>query len=415
MPKEQPPESQGSGSFSSKPKTPNIWNRPQLTGDWGGARTAMSKHGIDWQIDFTQFYQGKAAGSGNASPGYSGVADVFLTLDSEKLRLWKGGSFTLHPQFAYGDKSLNPGGVLIVTNTAMMMPVKSGQTAVLTSLFLKQKFGDRYTLTIGKINTIDLAATDPFIGGRGVTSFMNIVFAAPPTGRVPPAILGGIFSIATKPVTWSFWVFDPANQWDKWGQDSHFQNGVSFTVSAAIPAKIHGLTSAHTLSSTFSTKEGVNLADIPQITLPITLPLPPGEIGFKQGTYIFAYTFEQYLKQNPKDSRQGWGLFCKTQLGDKNPGVLWASVMGGVGGTGLFPKRPLDRFGAGYFYYALSPYLTHGLAPLVTLRNEQGGEAFYNFAVTPWLRVTADLQVISPTLAKADTAAVASGRVQLIF
>jgi carbohydrate-selective porin OprB len=158
MAQEQAAESQGSGSSSSsKPETPNIWNRPQLTGDWGGARTAMSKHGIDWQIELTQFYQGKAAGSGNASSGYSGVADVFLTLDSEKLHLWKGGSFTLHPQFGYCDKSLNPGGVLFVTNTAMMMPIKSGQTAVLTNLFLKQKFGDRYTLTIGKINTIAIS------------------------------------------------------------------------------------------------------------------------------------------------------------------------------------------------------------------------------------------------------------------
>ena len=75
----------------------------------------------------------------------------YPAMHSEKLQLWKGGSFTLHPQFGYGDKSLNPGGVLFVTNTAMMMPVKSGRTAVLTSLFLKQKFGDRYTLTIGKI------------------------------------------------------------------------------------------------------------------------------------------------------------------------------------------------------------------------------------------------------------------------
>jgi porin len=411
MAQEQAPESQGSAPPSSKPATPNIWDRPQLTGDWGGARTAMSKHGIDWQIDFTQFYQGKAAGSGDPSSGYSGVADVFLTLDPEKLQLWNGGSFTLHPQFGYGDKSLNPGGVLFVTNTAMMMPVKSGQTAVLTSLFLKQKFGERYTLTIGKINSLDLAANDPFIGGRGVTSFMNIVFAAPPSGRLPPAILGGIFSVATNPVTWSFWVFDPANQWDKWGQDSHFQNGVSFSVSATVPAKIKGLKSIHTFSGTFSTKKGIDLADIPQITLPVSL----GEISFKQGTYIFAYTFQQYLKQNPKDPRQGWGLFCKTQLGDKNPGVLWASVIGGVGGTRLFPKRPLDRFGVGYFYQGLSPLLKQGLAPFVTIRNEQGGEAFYNVAVTPWLRVTADLQIISPTLAKADTAAVVSGRMQLIF
>jgi hypothetical protein len=30
--------------------------------------------------------------------------------------------------------------------------------------------------------------------------------------------------------------------------------------------------------------------------------------------------------------------------------------------------------------------------------NELGGEAFYNLAVTPWLRVTLDAQVIDPAL-----------------
>jgi hypothetical protein len=87
MAQEQVSESLGSGAPSSKPETSNIRNRPQLTGDWGGERTVMSKHGVDWQIDFTQFYQGEAAGSNSVSPGYSGVADIFLTLDAEKLQL----------------------------------------------------------------------------------------------------------------------------------------------------------------------------------------------------------------------------------------------------------------------------------------------------------------------------------------
>jgi porin len=183
-------------------------------------------------------------------------------------------------------------------------------------------------------------------------------------------------------------------------------------VSAAVPAQIFGLPSVHTFSSVFSTKKGIDLADSPQITIPFA---PEGKIGYKQGTYIFSYALEQYIQQNPKDSRKGWGLFFKGQLGDKNPGVVSGSVMGGVGGTGLFPKRPLDRFGAGYFYYTLSPYLKQDLAPLVTIRNEQGGEVFYNIAVTPWLRMTADLQAIRPTLASADTAVIVAGRVQLVF
>jgi NADPH-dependent 2,4-dienoyl-CoA reductase/sulfur reductase-like enzyme len=47
------------------------------------------------------------------------------------------------------------------------------------------------------------------------------------------------------------------------------------------------------------------------------------------------------------------------------------------------------------------------LAPELTIRDAQGWEMFYNFAVTPWLVLGADLQIIKPGLA--DDTAVFSG------
>jgi hypothetical protein len=41
----------------------------------------------------------------------------------------------------------------------------------------------------------------------------------------------------------------------------------------------------------------------------------------------------------------------------------------------------------------------HLLASLLRIRDEQGYEIFYNFAVTPWLVLGADLQIINPSLA----------------
>jgi carbohydrate-selective porin OprB len=66
------------------------------------------------------------------------------------------------------------------------------------------------------------------------------------------------------------------------------------------------------------------------------------------------------------------------------------------------------------------------------LRDEQGVEAYYSFAVTPWMKLTPDIQVIRPaqkqaislgpggpipTLVKNDinTATVLGLRLQLIF
>lgn len=42
-------------------------------------------------------------------------------------------------------------------------------------------------------------------------------------------------------------------------------------------------------------------------------------------------------------------------------------------------------------------------------------EAFYNLALAPWLRLTADLQVIWPFRARVEIAIVPGARLELVF
>jgi hypothetical protein len=55
-----------------------------------------------------------------------------------------------------------------------------------------------------------------------------------------------------------------------------------------------------------------------------------------------------------------------------------------------------NQIGVGMFYYGYSNELKQQLDPVMKLGDEYGAEAFYNFAVTKWFRLTADVQVISP-------------------
>jgi carbohydrate-selective porin OprB len=48
-------------------------------------------------------------------------------------------------------------------------------------------------------------------------------------------------------------------------------------------------------------------------------------------------------------------------------------------------------------------------------RVEHQVETFYNVHITPWLRLTADLQVLRPTRPTAPTAIVPGARLELIF
>jgi porin len=89
-------------------------------------------------------------------------------------------------------------------------------------------------------------------------------------------------------------------------------------------------------------------------------------------------------------------------------------------------SRPFDRFGIGYYYIDVeSPRFEGPLRTRKFLRDEWGFEVFYNVALTPWLRLTPDLQVIGPTQKKqaisltererVDTAVVLGARLQVIF
>ncbi len=65
---------------------------------------------------------------------------------------------------------------------------------------------------------------------------------------------------------------------------------------------------------------------------------------------------------------------------------------------------------------ALSDFLIHpGSGRSGPLGSEQGAEVFYNFSVTHWFRIPADLQLIDPSRRAADIFAVAGLRAAIRF
>jgi len=67
----------------------------------------------------------------------------------------------------------------------------------------------------------------------------------------------------------------------------------------------------------------------------------------------------------------------------------------------LFRGRDLDSLGVGYYCYNLSDALEETLNRRIErFGDEQGFEAYYSCAVTPWLYTTPDLQLIDPPCRK---------------
>jgi len=383
----------------------DLWRRSTLTGDWGGGRTWLKEHGITLTPRVTQFYQGMTSGYGDSDFQYGGKADLLLNADLSKLGLWNGLALFVHAEYNFGHSVNGRGGTLMPVNVALMFPgIEGNDRSDLTSVYFKQTFGDSASLILGKISIIDYCVPKPFMGGGGIDSFWNIVFSAPPSGTVPASFLGGILTVRTEPATFGLWVYDPNSALNKSGLENPF-NDVTIRGSVSFPVTIAGLKGHQGLAVSYSTKNGTDYETVDDELL--APPASKGTVGTKKDRYYFSYTFDQYLYQSKENPKEGVGLFGQFAMSDGNPNPLYLLAFGGVGGAGLIPGRNRDTWGAGYYYAALGSDLKDSLSHIMKIGDEQGWEIFYNFSLTPWLTLGADVQIIKPSLA--DDTAVFSG------
>jgi porin len=136
---------------------------------------------------------------------------------------------------------------------------------------------------------------------------------------------------------------------------------------------------------------------------------PDNPTRTKSGYWYVSYSVQQYLFQSKVDPSKGWGLFVRAAWSDGNPNPFKGHFFAGLAGNNLLWNRLDDRWGIGYFHYRYSDDLK-GAFEAVNLffEDEQGGEAFYNCAVTTWLRVGANVQIIDPAV-KASSRSVYMG------
>ena len=430
-----PPETEAASetaqtSNNAAPAELGLGERSRLTGNWGGTRTQWEEAGITLDLEFTQFLQGLAAGGTLNIPsgiipseqlprvlvnppdvGYGGRLDGFIRLDTEKLGWWDGGKLNVHLEYNFSSTQLPTGLTFFRTNTGIAFPSGGPDVLAATSLYLSQQLGTQGSLLIGKINALDLLENDPFFGGWGIHRFQNVVFAGPPSGLVPPVMFGAIGSLRLDPVTLSLWIYDPEDRTQDYWLNGLFSEGVTFYPSITYNTQIAGRPTTFSLNGIYTTKSGI---DFSSITEAARLSIEPST---KQGSYSIGFQFSHLFHQLESNPRQGWGVFVKGAISDGNPNYVQNSIIAGIGGYGLFPKRELDSFGVGYFYYNLSNELQSQLDLILgsNFRNEQGFEAYYSYAVTPWFFLAGDVQYISQPRDKIEDAFILGLRANIRF
>ena len=369
--------------------------RPVLLGNLGGWRDELASHGIAVDFKSTQFYQGVTNGGIHQEFRYAGRNDYLINVDGEKAGLWKGAFFTLHGETRYGDTTIGDTGALMPANIGMLFPATSGSVTALSGVKMVQFLSEELLVFGGKINTLD-ELKQPYAGGRGVDAFMNTALALPMSysRTVPYSTLGAGFAVLQElqPVL-SFMVLDTHTTTTTSGFESFFTNGATMLGQVNIPVEWAGLPGHQGIGGTYSTGTYSDLQPTayfdPNAGAVVTF-------GKSTGSWAIVYSADQALYVDPTNPKRSWGLFTNIGLADNGPSPVRWSANVGVGGSSPLVTRPLDTFGIGYSYVGYSSPVKDLAPKLLPIGNDQAVELFYNIAVTPWFRVTPDLQVLIP-------------------
>lgn len=366
----------------------------RMTGDWNGQRQALADKGVTVQLENTSFYSGLQAGTGDKSFEFTNRSDLLVNADMQKLGLWDGGRLHTHVEYLTNSDGASFGGAILPVSTGAFLPLGKTDEVVATSLYLSQQLGSSSSLLLGKINVIDLLAGDPFFGGWGNHRFMNVAFVAPPTGVLPPVIMGAIVNHRHGPFTLTGMLYDPSDHTDDYSLSGLFRNGGNVSLSLAWRDRVFGRMSNATLTGAYSSKQSADLSEV--------LLAEDMRGSARSGAFNISLQLGHVLVENGLGNGQGLGLYAKGSVADGNPNPVEASFSGGISGHGMLASRPHDSFGAGYFVYNFSSDLRSALKPLQHFQSESGIEVFYSFAVSPWLRLSLDVQAVNPSSTRND-------------
>ena len=362
---------------------------------------------VSVKLVWSQFADLPVAGDAADIVRYGGKADLYLGIKGSTVGLDDSIELNLHPEFRYGEAANGAIG-LLPSNSALFYPDDDGEQFDL-SVNVTKTWQNGTSLTVGKVNVLDLAAQLPITGGGGIEGFQNLAYALPPSAIVPGSITGALLSVPTKKALLRVWVFDPDIVSQRSGFDDLFGNGVGMLASVTVPVKIGGRTGYYALKLAGSTRSNIAARSLP----PVLVPAPGSGFGDGRGEFAAILAGSQYISGGPGDPAGGIGIFGQVYVSAGDPTFL--DVSGQFGITGNPPGRPQDRFGLGWYRYSLTDGLVDALAARVALEDEEGIEAFYTFGLSQRFRFTANLQVIDSAVVARDTGVLAGLRLVTVF
>ncbi len=379
--------------------TDEVFSPPGLTGDWGGRRTWLSEHGLEFSADLTNTLQGVMDGGFDETARYVGSSELILDVDGEKLGLWPGGFARVAAEGRFGKDVVVKAGSFSPVNNDAIFPADPDQEGdslfAITELNATQFLAPWIGIFGGLLNTTSGDAND-FAGFlRSNEHFQNASMLASLVALqlVPNVTLGGgivVIPFEGLAGTAMFIETEESAGSNPFTTD----DGWTFVTEWVLDHDVLGLPVRHDLAFGLGfDQDFFRLAD-PRLEFP---PGGPPALSFssKDESWAIWYNGQLAFWTDDEDEERHAGFFLRFGYADDETNPVEWNIAGGIGGVGVLDCRPKDRFGVGVYH--LEPSDGFPL-PALGIGEETGFEIFYNIHLLEGLSLTADFQYIDTGL-----------------
>jgi hypothetical protein len=378
----------------------------------------------------TSVYQNVTSGGTAEEGSFVQNLQVSINYDTGRAGLWSGGLFHFTMQGRFGDSVAN------TFNSGTLQPqyaglVEPGPTlhnnAYPSEYFLTQALNKKTFVILGKISDVFIPGQTLF-GSNYKYSFENFNFLKNPmtTHFYGPVALAALAAWApTHNLLLASGVLDPNSTADTAGKNA-FRH-VNIYAAAIYTGAIHGKPGQVSPEFNWSNKPKINTESPFSSVTPAQAPLaiaslldfaaPTGiDTHYKSTSYFAFLSGSQYLwvrdapqsvpgKMRSGQPLRGIGVYGRLGYTPPQSNIITRVASGAVFMRGLADKRPNDSFGVGYYYNNISNPLKRNISLLsagtANAKDEKGTEMFYDFALTPAIRIIPSYQHIwNPVVAQ---------------
>ena len=404
--------------------TGNFWERTQLSGDRRGVRTDLARHGLFFDLYSMSAYQDLPSGGLKTGSAFVQNTQLSINIDTGRAGLWSGGLFHLTLDSRDGSSSPQEtltAGSSVPQYTGLAFPGPYFVHDVLpTEYFFLQSLVPKFSVLLGKIDVLTICDQTLF-GNSYKFDFANLNFNKNPMAlnfynTTSLSAVGGW--APSRKLLVAAGVFDPNSQANNFATKAF--DKINVYGAAIFSYNIGNLPGQSWAQFNWTDKPKIDLrapfGQLPSGTTSQAVGILLGSpsthgvpINYQPDSWLTIGNVSQYLfvkdryeaiagKLASGQPLRGIGVLGRLGYAPEQTNRVTRDASIALFAHGLFDFRKNDRFGAGFYYNAISGPLKLDIAQLsggdAIVQDEKGSELFYDFAVTPALRIIPSYQHI---------------------